>query len=252
MPKSKKAMAKKESKLTFYKKSSDGLLTYLTDGNFMFVERLDGTISRLDLFDQHYYKLRLYENIPILEIDGLRMQLVKDFDTPLDYAKEVVAGLKIPKSGSFTVFDSCMGLGYTAIQAAKVSTVSSLTTCEISQGVITLAKYNPYSEELFKNKKIEIINQSSFDFLKNCAENSFDFIIHDPPRFSRTSDLYSSEFYQNLYKVSKDKARMFHYVGSVGNKTGRVIEEEVISRLLKAGFKNTIYVKKLQGLYFEK
>ncbi|MBI5228359.1 methyltransferase [Candidatus Micrarchaeota archaeon] len=244
----------KEPKLKFYKKSSDGSLTYLTDleENFLFVQRLDGTISRLDLFDQHYYKLRLYNGIPILEVDGLRMQLVRDFKTPLDYAKEVVDGLKIQNKGKFHVFDSCMGLGYTAIEVSTRPSVASVTSSEISQAVITLAKYNPYSEQLFTNKKIEIINQDSFKFIKSIADNSFDFVIHDPPRFSHADELYSNEFYQNLHRVCKKGAKIFHYVGSVGTKGGRSIEEEVIGRLLKAGFKNTIYVKKLQGLYFEK
>ena len=253
--KEKKAKAK-DQELKFYRKSNDGLLTYLSDseGNFLFVERADGTISRLDLFDKHYYKLRLYNNIPILEVDGLRMQLVKDFNSPLDYAKEVVDGLNIPEKGKFHVFDSCMGLGYTAISVASKNAVTCVTTTEISQAVITLAKYNPYSEALFdsKNKKIEIINQSAFDFVKSVAENSFDFVIHDPPRFSHADELYSNEFYQNLFRVCKGGARIFHYVGSVGTKAGRSIEEEVIGRLLKAGFSKTKYVKKLQGFYFEK
>ncbi|MFH1520647.1 MAG: SAM-dependent methyltransferase [Candidatus Micrarchaeota archaeon] len=243
-------MAKKECK--FFCKSFDGSINYTSDGNFIYAEK-DGVIVRLDLFDGHYYKLRPFDGIPILEIDGLRMQLVRDFKTPLDYAKEVVKQLRISKKGEFSVFDSCMGLGYTAIEAAKQSSVKMVVTCEFSPAVITLAQWNPFSDFLFaKNTKIVLMRGSSSELINDFQSNMFDFVIHDPPRFSHAPDLYSKEFYSNLHRVCKKNARIFHYVGSVGKEKGRKIESEVQKRLSAIGFKNIKHIARLQGLVFEK
>ena len=236
----------------FFCKSSDGAIIYTTDGNFLYAEK-DGVTIRLDIFDKHYYKLRPVNGVPILEIDGLRMQLVRDFKTPLDYAKEVVRQLKIPEKGEFAVLDSCMGLGYTAIEAAKLPSVRSVVTCELSEAVVMLAQWNPCSEFLFaKETKIVLMKGSSSDLIKNFDSKLFHYIIHDPPRISHAQDLYSSEFYKELYRVCKKGARIFHYVGSVGKGKGRRIESEVEKRLKLVGFRNITYIEKLQGLVVEK
>jgi len=240
-------MAKKK----FYCKSSDGNITYTNDGNFIYAE-IGSDSMKLGLFDGHYYKLKLYNDIPILEIDGLRMHLVKDFDSPLDYSKEVVKELKIPSAGEHSVLDTCMGLGYTAIAAAKKKSVKSVITCEISEAVINLAQWNPLGEPLFKDKKIVLMRGSAAELIKTFSASTFSFIIHDPPRFSHAPELYSSEFYKEMFRVCKKGARIFHYVGSVGKKKGRNIEKEVEKRLLEAGFKSIKYSKRLQGLFASK
>ncbi|MFH1785059.1 MAG: SAM-dependent methyltransferase [Candidatus Micrarchaeota archaeon] len=233
-------------------KNHKGSIRYTSDGKFIYAEK-DGIDVRLDMFDKHYYKLRPVNGVPILEIDGLRMQLIKDFKTPLDYAKEVVHQLKIPKNGEFTILDTCMGLGYTAIEVAKPKSVKIVVTCELSEAVVTLAQWNPFSDPLFsKDSKIILMNGNSSDLIKTFESNMFDFLIHDPPRFSHAPDLYATEFYTELYRVCKPKARIFHYVGSVGKSSGRKIEIEVEKRLKLVGFKNIKYLSKLQGLVFEK
>ena len=200
------------------------------------------------MFDNHYYKLRLFNGVPILEIDGLRMQLVKNFKTPLDYAKEVVNHLGIDSDN--LVLDTCMGLGYTAIEASKKA--KKVTTYEISQPVLTIAKWNPWSAPLFNSKKIELRQGDISELIKELPEDSFDAVIHDPPRFTHAPLLYSSEFYAELFRVAKPKARLFHYVGSVGASKGRRIEKEVQVRLENAGFIKFKYSARLQGLLFEK
>jgi predicted methyltransferase len=235
-----------------FHKNSDGSITYTTDGKFIYAEK-DGVKVRLDLFDKHYYKLRPVNGVPILEIDGLRMQLIRDFNTPLDYAKEVIRNLKIPKKGTFTVLDTCMGLGYTAIEAAKQDSVKIVVTCELSDAVVTLAQWNPFSDLLFtKDTKVTILHGNSSDIIKTFDPNMFDFVVHDPPRFTHAPELYSSNFYAELYSVCKKGARIFHYVGSVGKSSGRHIEEEVQTRLKSSGFRNIKYIERLQGLVFEK
>jgi len=233
-------------------KSRDGKTEYFTDGSFIYAKR-GKEAYRLDLFDNHYYKLRLFNNVPILEIDGLRMQLVKDFRTPLDYAKEVVHGLRIPVGQKAHVLDTCMGLGYTAIESAKKSGIEHVITCEFSEAVIKLAKWNPFSESLFeKGGKIEVVSGDIAELIKSMRSSSFDYIIHDPPRFSLAPQLYSSAFYADLFRVCKIGARIFHYVGSVGKKSGKHIEQGVMKRLMDAGFKRLKYNARLQGIFAER
>lgn len=235
----------------FWRRSADGSVTYTADDKFIYAEK-GGKLHRLELFDKHYYKLRLWNGIPILEIDGLRMQLVKNFKTPLDYSKHVVRGLKLPAKGSAAVLDTCMGLGYTAMEAAKKAGVARVVTCEVSDAVVTLAKWNPLSEALFaksKKNKITVLPGSASELIKNIDSGPFDFVIHDPPRISQAPELYSSDFYRDLCRICRKGARIFHYVGGVGNKKGRKIEKEVMERLSAAGFRGVRYVPGLQGIY---
>jgi predicted methyltransferase len=196
----------------------------------------------------------MWNGVAILEIDGIRMHLVRDFKTPLDYAKKVVAELRMtrnqkPGTGNWslgTVLDTCMGLGYTALEAAQYA--DRVTTCEISDAVYTLASWNPWSEELFDNKKVQIIRGNLANEIVKMEDNAFDTIVHDPPRFSKAKELY-----MQLYRICKPNARVFHYVGSVGKQQkDRKIENEVAKRLMEVGFKRIRIRPLLQGLIFEK
>jgi len=236
----------------FFCKSTDGSITYTTDGNFLYANTGKGEV-RLDLFAGHYYKLKPYNGIPVLEVDGLRMQLVRDFETPLDYSLEVVKGLGIPISGSFTVLDTCMGLGYTAIAASERPAVRLVVTCEVSEAVITLAQWNPFSEHLFmKDGKILVMKGGIDELVKGFEDGLFSFVIHDPPRITHAPELYSARFYAELFRACRGGARIFHYVGSVGKGKGRHIDREVGKRLADAGFSSIRYVPRLQGLYAKK
>ncbi|MFH2101303.1 MAG: SAM-dependent methyltransferase [Candidatus Micrarchaeota archaeon] len=227
-------------------KSSDGKISFYTDGSFIYADK-DGETFRLALFDNGFYRLRLWNDVPILEVDGLRMHLVKDFASPFDYSKEVASALKV-KSGD-NVLDTCMGLGYTSMAAGKKA--KAVTTCEYSDAVYTLASWNPFSEELFSDKKYTILRGDIFEKIKELPDDSFDVIIHDPPRFSKAGNLYSEEFYRELWRVAAPGARLYHYVGTVGKRTGRKIEQEVEKRLKMAEFKKIKYNRRLQGLLFE-
>lgn len=244
--------------LRYYCKSRDGKTTYYYDDRFLYAERGEEK-HRLDIFDKHYYKLRLINGYPILEIDGLRMQLVRDFETPLDYAKEVIGGLGLgsKKHEGARILDTCMGLGYTAIEAAKKEAVGKVITCEIAEAAIKLAKWNPESQDLFfngklKNSKIEVLNVNVAEEIKNFKDAEFDFVIHDPPRYSHADELYSLIFYKELFRVVKNGSRLFHYFGSVGKNRKRNIKNEVLEKLTEAGFSKFDFNEKLQGVYFSK
>jgi predicted methyltransferase len=220
-----------------------GDIDYFANDKFMYAKERD-EVFKLAIFENGYYKLRLFNGIPILEIDGLRMHLVKGFKSPLDYASKVIAALEISKK--HTVLDTCMGLGYTAIEAAKKS--SAVVTCEISEAVLSLAQMNPWSNDLFEDNQIEVMHGDISKKIHDIDDSSFNIIIHDPPRFSKAGELYSLEFYKQLYRILKRNGKLFHYVGSLGKNKGRKIHQEVAKRLKEAGFKKVLYKKQLQGL----
>ncbi len=199
-------------------------------------------------FTDHYYSLKLFNGIPILEIDGIRMHLVRDFSTPLEYSEEVVKKLKIRRED--VVLDSCGGLGYTAIASSKHA--NKIISCEIKKEILELAGYSPFSEEYFKSKNIEIRNVDVFLEIRKFEDGKFDKIIHDPPRFSHAPELYSSEFYSELFRVLRKGGILFHYVGSLGKGRGRKIEKEVEHRLEAIGFSNFKYDGRLQGIFAKK
>jgi predicted methyltransferase len=222
----------------------DGVPLEEVKGDFIYA--WDGKeLWKLAVFDKHLYRLRMMNGKPILEIDGLRMHLVKEFKDIFDYSREVVSRLKIKQDD--TVLDTCMGLGYTAMEAAEKA--DRVTTIELNMAVVALAKWNPWSRELFEKKRMRIEEgKNCVDFVKECRDSSFSVIIHDPPRFSIAGELYSKEFYAGLFRIGKKNARLFHYVGSLC-KGKRDIAHEVEGRLEESGWSVVKRNKKLQGIF---
>lgn len=70
-----------------------------------------------------------------------------------------------------TVLDTVTGLGYTAIAAAKVT--SLVITVELDPVVLELRRYNPWSRELFKNPKIEQRICDAYDEVVNFSDGYF-------------------------------------------------------------------------------
>ncbi len=202
------------------KKIKDGFI-YFWDGR---------DLIRLDCFDEHYFKLRQWNKMPILEIDGLRMHLVKEFKEPIDYARKVVSLLNIKKDD--LVLDTCFGLGYLALMAVKRG--AKVVAVEKYSPVIELAKFNPWSKEVID--KVELYIGPVEEVLKK-EKKIFDKIIHDPPRISHAPFLYSRSFYTLLAEHARPGTLLYHYVGSVGKMKGRHIDEEVKKRLEECGWK---------------
>ena len=179
-----------------------------------------------------FYRLVETETWPYLEISGIRMHRADVVDPKTD------ALLKIRSLGRIygTVLDCCTGLGYTAILAARSENVSKVITIEKDENVILIAKQNPYSRELFKNQKIELIIGDVYHEVRKFRDEHFNFIIHDPPRISIASELYSLEFYKQLSRILKRNGRILHYVGRPGIRQGKRYVKGIIKRLRLAGF----------------
>ena len=128
-----------------------------------------------------------------------------------------------------------MGLGYTAIEAAR--TADHVTTIELDPAVTEICRLNPWSQELFDNPRITRLIGDTFDLITDFADDSFARILHDPPMFSLAGHLYSADFYSQLRRVLRPSGRLFHYVGDPASRSGRNVTRGVVRRLHESGFR---------------
>jgi uncharacterized protein len=201
-------------------------------------------IKFFDEKTKKFYKLISTKTWPTLEISGIHMHRIKEVDPKTD------TEIKIKSLGKIygKVLDICTGLGYTAILAAKKKSVEKVVTIEKDENVINIARQNEFSKELFENQKIELIIGDAFEVVNNFNNGSFNFIIHDPPRFSLAPELYSQDFYNQLFRVLKKGGKMFHYTGEPGKLYGKNFIQGIAKRLLLAGFRKIVKVKEAKGL----
>ena len=196
----------------------------------------DDSLIKMQLFSEQtnkFYKLVPTKDAPTIEISGIRMHVTKEM-TPMEDTKKKIESV-MPIRG--IVLDTCMGLGYTAILASKYA--DFIFTCEKDENVLEIAQLNPWTKELFGNKKINILNASIFNQIKVFKNNMFDAVIHDPPRLSLATELYSLEFYKQIFRVLKKDGKLYHYTGNPGSKFRKInLAGNVSKRLKQAGFKD--------------
>ncbi|NPA86612.1 MAG: methyltransferase domain-containing protein [Candidatus Diapherotrites archaeon] len=192
--------------------------------------------------DRHYYQLvQPQRGKPTtLEIDGIHMHRIKGSD-PYRDAMEKVEALGVRRNHA--VWDTCGGLGYTTIFSLRKG--AQVLTTEKDPNVLKLARINPWSREMWR---ADVRNADAFHFVKKLPDNSFDRILHDPPRFALAGELYSLEFYRQLYRVLKPGGVLYHYTGSPGRKRGKDIQRGVMRRLFEAGFRYLKRERKTEGV----
>lgn len=198
-------------------------------------------IPEIKFFNQHFYKLVKTSGWPTIQIDGIQMHRISKLTPELDAAKKVEA--LNPPAGSL-VLDICTGLGYTAIFLLKRN--CSVITIEKDENVLYIAKQNPYSKFLFDNLvestpppvgRAKLIIGDAKEVIRSFSDNSFEYILHDPPRFNIAEDLYSADFYTQLYRILKPNGKILHYIGSPQVKSNKNIINNIIRRLKETGFK---------------
>ena len=168
--------------------------------------------------------------------------------------------IKSPKQDTFNkinllkpyglVLDTCMGLGYTAIVAAKES--EQVITFERDEVVYMIAQLNPYSKELFSSSNIEVRRQDIAEIISSFSDSYFDCIIHDPPTFKLSPELYSSNFYKELLRILKPKGKLFHYTPLYKIKRGYDFPSKIKEKVKESGFRNIIFSDKASGLLCQK
>lgn len=144
------------------------------------------------------------------------------------------------------VLDTCCGLGYTAIEAARHA--DRVVTFEADKNMIEMQRLNPWSAGIFGNEKIEIRNEDVFEAIKGLATGFFSRIIHDPPTVKYSTLLYSGNFYSQLYRVLAKNGVLYHYAPKPGKMKDKVFYTGMVKRLKHAGFSNVEYHEASSGV----
>ncbi|MEM0199001.1 MAG: methyltransferase [Desulfurococcaceae archaeon] len=192
-----------------------------------------------------FYKLKAVavDKAPTLEISGIHMHRITNVDPWTDTLLKVNAARL--KRGC-RVLDTCMGLGYTAI-ASVLRGSNEVYTFEIDENVIWIAERNPWSR-LLAESSIRVHLGDVTKLVHYLPSSFFHRVIHDPPRFTRTTgELYSTDFYMELFRVLKPNGLLFHYTGEPRRHGAPSILKGIKERLEKAGFRVLSYDEKAQG-----
>lgn len=204
--------------------ASDSSCFLIEDGNAQKIQFFSETLNRA-------YTLFPTSSAPTMLISGLPMHRIKGTDPRRDTLEKIKT--IAPLGGK--VLDTAMGLGYTAIEAAK--TADAVVTVELDPTVLEVCRLNPWSQELFQNPKITRHIGDTFDVVETLPDASFQRIIHDPPTFSLAGHLYGEAFYRELLRVLSPRGRLFHYIGDLRSRSGAGVARGVRQRLVAAGFK---------------
>ncbi len=206
----------------------------------VFALREGAAAEPLEIVGKHYYKLSPTAGAPTIEIDGVQMHRTSGID-PFEDSKLKVQGTV--RNGD-AVLDTCGGLGYTAIWAVRMG-ASRVVSVEVSPEVRELRARNPWSREL-SSSPVELVSADCFEHVRSLPGESFDSVVHDPPRFSLAGELYGAEFYSQLFRVLKPGGRLFHYTGAPYSRRGRRdFPSEVAGRLSQAGLRVRHQAEKL-------
>jgi predicted methyltransferase len=158
------------------------------------------------------------------------MHRLRDVD-PFEGAERMVRALGGARG---RVLDTCTGLGYAAICAAR--SAARVLTIELDETVRGLARRNPWSRELFESANIELAVGDSAQLIRNLEDASFSAVLHDPPAINVAGELYSGEFYRQVRRVLGRSGKFFHYVGDPQSASGGRTTQGVVKRLRDAGF----------------
>jgi predicted methyltransferase len=182
---------------------------------------------------------------PTFEIDGIKMLPTAQVSPWDDAATK--AALVQPRGKR--LLDCCGGLGYYAAHALA-NGAAHVQSFEKNPDVVWLRRLNPWSPDVDDPAFAGRFALTEGDVSKAITalpDAQFDAALHDPPRFGIAGELYSLAFYEQLARVLKPGAPLFHYTGSPNAKTsGRDVPGEVIKRLEKAGFRAE---RKLDGVF---
>lgn len=204
----------------------------------------DGLIEPIERQgDVYFYKLIPTGEAPTIEISGIQMHRTTG-TTP--YQNALQSARSVVRRGN-RVLDTCGGLGYTAIAAARLG-AASVTSLDIDPNVRSIARLNPWSAEYFSDPAIHLVDADADEFVAAQPDASFDTLIHDPPRFSRAGQLYGAAFYQQLARILRPRGRLFHYTGQPYTRSrGDSFITGILRRLGDAGFE-TQPEPSLQGI----
>lgn len=182
-------------------------------------------------------------DLPNLEISGVKMKS----STP-SISAVLEASLRELRPLAGVCLDTCGGLGYSAIAMAGASAVTRVMCFEVDANVLEAVRDSAASSDLFTNPRIELRNEDVFEAISGLPDGAFDRVFHDPPRLALAGDLYSLDFYGQLFRVLKPGGKLFHYTGSPGAMAGKRVLAGVVRRLKEAGFEAVHESPPAQGI----
>lgn len=212
--------------------------------NFVYLIE-DNKLRKIEIFSPEtnlYYKLLPTKDWPTFTLSSTPMHR----HTHLSPKEDTMLKIKEIAPVSGNVLDTCCGLGYTAIMAAK--TADMVYTFERDENVIYLAKLNSYSQDVFTNKKIELFFEDVCLGIKKFQSESFDRIIHDPPTLKRAPELFSRVFQSELYRVLKKEGIIYHYTPLPGKTKGKKFYKSIVRNLKEIGFRRVEFHGKSLGV----
>lgn len=181
---------------------------------------------------------------PILVIAGFPMHRMKNI-MPTEAAKLMVKAISKGRIAG-RVLDTATGLGYTAVLASQKA--EEVITIELDNAAQRLAALNPWSRKLFERENVKRIIGDSFELIKSFESEYFDAVIHDPPTMSLAGDLYSGQFYEQIYRVLKRRGELFHYSGDPESSSIKRLNPGIVKRLEKAGFSRINVIRRAYGV----
>lgn len=204
----------------------------------------NGEVFQVAIAGKHFYKLVPMGLAPTLEIDGVRMHRTSG-TTPDQDTRAKLDGLELDGG---RVLDTCMGLGYTAIESARRG-AELVVTVELEPQVVRIALMNPWSTSLFTCEVIHKLMGDTYTVASILSESFFDYVIHDPPRHDHAGHLYGLDYYRRLFRIMAPGGRMFHYTGEPRSRyRGVNLQKGVSRRLREAGFSATRYNPEVMGV----
>lgn len=222
----------------------DALRRIADSENKCFALEADGSLSEIRVFSEDTNWVRsLYptESAPTTLVAGLTMHRIVNTNPIADTMQKIKAARPHGR-----VLDTATGLGYTAIEAAKIA--DHVTTIEIDPAALEIARYNPWSQALFDNPKINQVIGHVWDIAEDTPDGQYSCIIHDPPAFNLAGELYAGDFYRELYRILRSRGRLFHYIGDLNSQSNRSVVPGVIRRLQDAGFQRVKKVERAFGV----
>lgn len=176
---------------------------------------------------------------PTMVLGGFTMhRIVGEAVNPATDTEAKLSAVKLFKGAR--VLDTCCGLGYTAILAARrVGEEGQVITVELDDASIEMCASNPWSRALFDGSlpQLQVVQGNSCEVVHRFEEGVFDAIVHDPPARAITeTDLYSESFYAAMKSRLKKNGQLFHYIGSPTSTESGRLYAGITERLRGAGF----------------